>query len=110
MKLGPRRPLPPRLGAARVLPGPVLSMHGVVFAILCPGPAVHRARRVEHARERAYGALRRVWTRDWLVLRAYGQSPEIEVGGTPIPSHNYPMPKRRGLRKIVHWLSQLRRW
>jgi hypothetical protein len=31
------------------------TVHGVVFAILCLGPAVHRPQRVEDARERAGG-------------------------------------------------------
>jgi hypothetical protein len=33
--------------------GPILTLHGVVFAILCLGPAVYRPLRVEDARERA---------------------------------------------------------
>src|SRR5437764_1861793 len=36
------------------------TLHGVVFAILCTGPAVHADGRVEDAHERADEALRRV--------------------------------------------------
>ena len=69
----------PERNAARVLrTGAQSTLHGVVFAILCPGPAVHRPWHVEDARERAYKTLRCVRDTRSLLLRAYGESIQLQ--------------------------------
>src|SRR6267142_4100476 len=69
----------PERNAARVpRAGAHFTLHGVVFAILCPGPAVHRPLRVEDARERAYEAPRHVRDTRSLALRAYGESIQLQ--------------------------------
>jgi len=72
--------------AARALrAGAHSTLHGVVFAILCLGSAVYRPiarerayERVEDARERAYEALRYVRDTRSLVLRAHGESIQLQ--------------------------------
>jgi hypothetical protein len=69
----------PRTQAARALrAGAHSTLHGVVFAILCLGSAVYRPWRVEDARERAYEALRCVRDTRSLLLRAHGESIQLQ--------------------------------